>query len=567
LSVLLIASLAVLAMATLASVVVLLRTGEMRVALLTGLFLLLGLQQGVLLWQTWGEPVGLDWLTASASAGLGIGLLGLLTVLALHRILGELDRAEALHWDSMEGVRGLTELASRRDVAPQERLEELLALGCERLGLEIGVVSRVAGGRYEVLAIHAPESFPIGAGAAFELADTFCATALGSDRALAAQRTADLPEAARPARNPFHFEAYLGCALRVHGEARGTLAFGSLTPRNDRFTASHKELLRLMSQWLGAEQERDELASAGQEHSALAVAEQERRARAEQALERSRREAEREIADSRKAAEQVIAESRQAAEQEIERSRREAEDERVRRQAAERAAPVAGAIRRARRRAAGNEPRKLDLNGMLARVGKRLRRQLPSGIELVVEPGRDLAALAPLRLPLDAIVTSLVQRAAEAMSEGGRLTVTTANQETAAGDPGVMAAVPPARYVTLTVSESTGAIDADALSRVFDGAEGEAVPGSEAEGGLALAAIYRLLQRVGADLSIEVEPGRSSRFIVFLPLADGPAAETPAPPARSQEVEEVRPPAAAPAREGVAEPPSGPTAAAGVTGH
>jgi len=567
LSVLLVASLAVLALAALGSLALMLRTGETRVALLLGLFLLLGLQQGVALYERAGTPLAFDLATAWALAGLGIGLLGLLSVFALARTLDELERAEALHWESMEGVRGLTDLASRREMSLDERLPFLLELGCERLGMQIGVVSRVRGERYEVLAIHAPESFPIGPGAVFDLADTFCSTTITNERPVAVNRASDVHWLATPTRNPFRFEAYLGCPIRVRGEPLGTLAFASLEPHGERFTASHKDLLVLMAQWIGAEQERSELAAAEQEQSELAEAELERRADAEQELDRNRREAEQELDRRRRAAEQELERSRQAADRELEdsrleanrerersrreaersrqeanreleRNRREAEDsrreaelaleqsrrearlelERSRQESAQRVAPVAAAIQRARRRLTLSGRRTLDLNTTVSRLEKRIRRLLPAGVSLELQPDPDLAKLPLQRIPVDAIVTSLVHKATEAMPSGGRVTISTANHETTGGDPGVMQAVPPARYVTLTVAESSGAVDADALARVFDAPEPEPTRGADAEGELALGTVYRLLQRAGGDLSVEIEPGRGSRFVVFLPL-------------------------------------------------
>lgn len=487
-SVLLIASLAMLAMATLGSVSIMRRTGEMRVALLTGLFLLLALQQAVALGESWGSPLAFDLATAGALGGLGAGLLGLLSVIALGHTLGELERAESLHWDSMEGVRGLTDLASRRDLAIEERLPLLLEMGCERLGLEIGMMSRVSGGRYEVTAIHAPEAFPIAAGSAFELADTLCSGTIASERPVTALSSADARWRSGATRDPFHFEAYLGCPIRVHGEARGTLVFASLSPRQARFTATHKDLLVLMAQWVGAELERLELATAEREKTVLAEVAHEERVKAEEQLAQTRREA------------------------------------------GERSGPVAAALRRARRRVAGRAARTLDLNTAVSRLERRLRRQLPRNIELVVEQGPGVAETQAPRLPLEAIVTSLVCRAAEAMPEGGRITLTTANHESAGGDPAVMQAVAPARYVTLTVAESSGALDADALDRVFVPSESAPTQISEAEGGLPLAAVYRLLQRVGGDLSVEVEPGRGSRFVAFLPLTGEPPQREAQPP-------------------------------------
>jgi hypothetical protein len=128
-SLLLLSSIALVVAALTGSVMVLVRSGESRVLVLTGLLASLGAQQGVALWQTWGDPARFDLATGAAAAGLATSALGLLAVLALGRTLRDLDRAETLHWESMEGVRGLTDLAARRDVDLEERLPVLLEMG------------------------------------------------------------------------------------------------------------------------------------------------------------------------------------------------------------------------------------------------------------------------------------------------------------------------------------------------------------------------------------------------------------------------------------------------------
>ena len=144
-------------------------------------------------------------------------------------------------------------------------------------------------------------------------------------------------------------------------------------------------------------------------------------------------------------------------------------------------------------------------------------------VEVVLELAPDLRPARALRLPLDAILLSLVSKAAQVMPEGGRLTVATANHEITRHEPDVLPAVAPARYVTISISETSGAVDADALARVFDREEqraeaSEALP--EAADRLPLSTVYRMLQRAGGDLSVEVEPGQGSTFTVFLPLAE-----------------------------------------------
>jgi len=88
--------------------------------------------------------------------------------------------------------------------------------------------------------------------------------------------------------------------------------------------------------------------------------------------------------------------------------------------------------------------------------------------------------------------------------------------------------------VTIAVTASGNGIAADSLTRAFEPAEAgvRSGNGSGVVEQMSPATIYRLLQRCGGDLSVEVEPGKGSTFTVFLPCAAADA-DLPAPqPAR-----------------------------------
>ncbi len=86
------------------SAVLLARSGEIRIGLLTALFAMLAVGQAVALREEWGNPLALDPTSAAAIAGLLACALGLLVLGATADIGAERDRVEALHWDSMEAV-------------------------------------------------------------------------------------------------------------------------------------------------------------------------------------------------------------------------------------------------------------------------------------------------------------------------------------------------------------------------------------------------------------------------------------------------------------------------------
>jgi len=457
-TVLLLASAGALLAAALLAARVAARSGEARVYLLTAVFLLLAAGQGVALFDLAGHPLGLDLPTAGAAAALAAGLLGCVAVVGIARTLRELHHAEELHWESMESVRGLSEFAARRGKALEERLPHLLEDACQRFGLEIGFVSRVVGTRYEIVAIHAPPEFPVASGAVYALERTPCRETLASERPVA--RAEDPSLASSEIDADLRFGTYLASAIRVAGENFGTLVFAKNGPANTRLTATHKDLVHLMAQWLGWEFE--ELARPDEEPTRL----------------RPHREG------------------------------------------------------------------KLRVDTLLRRAARRARRSLPKGVRIETDPGpAHLPTPREARLPLDAILASLVHRTAQAIAGGGVVRVAAGVHEPPSVAPDLLPGVAPARYVTLTVSESSGALDPDAIARGFT-AETPADMGAEPAGGefLPLPAVYRMLQRAGGDLSVEVEPGRGSRFTIFLPL--GQDAERPAP--RRPAATEPAPPMAQP---------------------
>jgi C4-dicarboxylate-specific signal transduction histidine kinase len=257
----------------------------------------------------------------------------------------------------------------------------------------------------------------------------------------------------------FGFGAYLGTCVRVYDEVIGTLCFGSRNPRKRRLTATDKDLLNLMSQWIGSEFERS-------------LAAEERRANAAQ------------------------------------------------RETTARPPPD-----RARRNGAGIA-RSIDVNAAIRRSEDNLRARIAPEVELETHLADDLYPAVKLHVGIAAIVESLVLETALALSGSGRIVVETANLEIANGDSNVIPTVAPDRYVNITVRASGNGIEAESFALAFetprDGTN--AADRRDLVKSLSIATIYRLLQRCGGDLSLEVEPGKGSAFTIFLPRAATDAA-------------------------------------------
>ena len=248
------------------------RTGETRAGLFGALFCLIAIHEAVGIKNQWGAPFLLDSSALGALAILAAGVLSILVVVALRSTLSERDRVETLHWDSMETIRVINELASDEDISLDDRIARLLEIGTAGLGLEVGMTARVKKDRYEIIAIRCPDGFPVAPGAAFSLGDTFCGNTLNSERPVGIERITDHSWTGHLERAAFGFNSYLGAAIRVNGAAYGTISFASSEPRKDRFSATDKDLIRLMAQWLGYAIERSERAGARPDAAIAAAA-------------------------------------------------------------------------------------------------------------------------------------------------------------------------------------------------------------------------------------------------------------------------------------------------------
>jgi len=239
-----------------AAVVLWIRSGELRAGALALCLTLLAARQGVAVWLLWDAPFAWDVGGLAEGALLAASVVACGAVAGLWHSLAERDRAESQHWDSMEAVRLLSELAVRWDLALAEKFDRLLEIGCARFDLPLGVISRVTGDRYEVLAIRAPEGFAVTRGDVFPLDDTWCQRTLRSNRPLGLENVAEAAPLEDAGREPLGLAAYLGACVRVYGEVTGTVAFGGLEPRSGRFTAAEKDFAHLIAQWIGTELER-----------------------------------------------------------------------------------------------------------------------------------------------------------------------------------------------------------------------------------------------------------------------------------------------------------------------
>jgi signal transduction histidine kinase len=178
------------------------------------------------------------------------------------------------------------------------------------------------------------------------------------------------------------------------------------------------------------------------------------------------------------------------------------------------------------------EPKVVDMNPSIAAMEKMLKRLIGEGIELSILPSHRLGKIKVDPGQFEQVVMNLVANAKDAMPEGGKIAIETANVELdpayAAEHPEVIAGP----YVMLAVSDTGEGMNATVRERIF-----EPFFTTKARGkgtGLGLATVFGIVRQSGGHIWVYSEPGRGSVFKAYFPRVDQSAEflVQPPPPAR-----------------------------------
>jgi GAF domain-containing protein/predicted DNA binding protein len=153
--------------------------------------------------------------------------------------------------------RKLYEVTADPDLTFEEKITELLELGRERFGLDIGFFSRVDDDAFEVVdVVGSHEELQPGSVATLE--DTYCHRLIGSSEPLGVTDAPSQGWDGDPAYEKYGFDAYLGTTVTAGGDTYGTLCFASGDSRSETFTDDEYTFLEFMGQWLSHEFDRED---------------------------------------------------------------------------------------------------------------------------------------------------------------------------------------------------------------------------------------------------------------------------------------------------------------------
>jgi PAS domain S-box-containing protein len=175
-------------------------------------------------------------------------------------------------------------------------------------------------------------------------------------------------------------------------------------------------------------------------------------------------------------------------------------------------------------------PKPFDLGALVASTRALLSRTLGEHIEIDMRLAPDLWPAMADAAQVESAIANLAINARDAMPNGGRLILETANQyldeDYAEANPDVQ----PGEYVMLAVSDTGTGIPADILNRVFEPFFTTKEQGKGS--GLGLSMVYGFARQSRGHVKIYSEVGHGTTVRLFLPRADHQMkAATAAPPA------------------------------------
>jgi CheY-like chemotaxis protein len=161
------------------------------------------------------------------------------------------------------------------------------------------------------------------------------------------------------------------------------------------------------------------------------------------------------------------------------------------------------------------EPKVLDLNAVVADTLKMLQRVLGEDIELIMVPGPELGRIKADQGQIEQIIMNLAVNARDAMPHGGKLTISTVNEELDEVYARQHPAVVPGSYVMFAVSDTGCGMDRETQTHIFEPFFTTKELGKGT--GLGLATVYGVVKQTGGYIWVYSEAGRGSTFKIYLP--------------------------------------------------
>ena len=168
------------------------------------------------------------------------------------------------------------------------------------------------------------------------------------------------------------------------------------------------------------------------------------------------------------------------------------------------------------------QPQVLNLNDVVANLEKMLRRLIREDIDLVMHLDPSIESVKADPGQIEQVIMNLVVNARDALPNGGRVTIETANVLLDESYPGSHLGASNGPHVMLAVSDTGCGMDFDTKQRAF---EPFFTTKPQGEGtGLGLSTVYGIVKQSGGNIYVYSEPGAGTSVKVYFPQVHARAA-------------------------------------------
>ncbi|MBZ5622845.1 MAG: PAS domain S-box protein [Acidobacteriia bacterium] len=171
------------------------------------------------------------------------------------------------------------------------------------------------------------------------------------------------------------------------------------------------------------------------------------------------------------------------------------------------------------------QPSVLDLNAVVTGMDPMLRRVLGQNIELILLTSPGLGHVKADAAQIELMIVNLANNARDAMPQGGKLVIETANVDLEDGPDSKNLGLMPGSYVMLAISDTGIGMDSGTRSRLFEPFFTTKAPGKGS--GLGLATVYGTIKQSDGQVTVYSQPGCGTIFEIYLPRVKETLTEPP----------------------------------------